>query len=231
MAERWITTHRGRCREVDLPDGTIQRYYISPNDVVRGGGTCTVVDSTAGIVDRTSSIARSTATVKTPVFLESLSPSQQVTIGFHAQQDIRREARRMRLATRGTDMLESGGWLFSHPGFLNSVVAATGPGADAEHEPHSMRMGVEHLETARAAHPHLIACGSWHLHPSNGDLVGVAKPSPADRKAWELWRQAEGLSHHIGIIAVDPGNGWTDPKLYAWLTTRDYCEQLALRLL
>jgi hypothetical protein len=223
MGERWTTTWRGRCVERDMPDGTIQRHYISPAEIIRPGGTAGIKD------ERSPAIARSAAaTVKPPVFLDSLSPSHEVTIGPNAEQDIKRECRRMRLACRnGTPMHESGGWLLSHPGFLNSVVVATPPGTDTEHGPTSMWLGVERLEAVRASYPHLVASGSWHLHP--GD-EGVAAPSVADRKAWELWRTVEGLDHHIGIIAVDRGGGWTDPRLFAWLTTPDYCERLALRM-
>jgi hypothetical protein len=189
-------------------------------DLIRGGGTAYVVEPASRDVVRSAV----TPTVKAPVFLETLPPSHEVTIGVNAQEDIRRECRRMRLATRSGAMLESGGWLFSHPGFLSSVIAATSPGADAEHNPTSMVMGVERLRAVQTSYPHLVACGSWHLHP------GDAAPSLADRKAWEFWRQAAGLPHHIGVIAVDRGNGWTDPELHAWITTADYSEPLALRM-
>jgi hypothetical protein len=192
-------------------------------DLIRGGGTATVVDRTSSIAR--SAVTHAPATIRAPVFLPQLPPSYEASIGWEAQREIRDECRRMARACRGFDMHESGGWLLANPSALSCIVDATCPGLDAEHGPHAMRLGSERLEAVRAEWPHLRVCGSWHLH-STGDPT----PSRADREAWAAWREHDNIPGHIGLIVI-PGRdaGWDNPDLTSWITTPDFCEPLAVR--
>jgi hypothetical protein len=216
MGERELTTFRGRCIERDLGGGVLERHYLSPGEIIRPGGTPSVVGG------RSAARSTVTATAKAPVFLDSLAPSHQVTLGFWAQQEIRKECRRMLVACRSEPIHETGGWLLAHPGSLDSIVAATPPGSDAEHQRFSMRLGSERLEAVRSLAPHMVPVGSWHLHPTDDPT-----PSPEDREAWAAWRKLDGVPFHVGLIVT---RGETaDPQLDAWITTEHFCEPLALR--
>jgi proteasome lid subunit RPN8/RPN11 len=232
MAERWVTTPRGRCIERDLGGGVVQRTYLSSESLIRDGGTCRLVDNTprrirgsATATTRTS--ADSSQSSRAPVFLPSLPPSYEAKIGFEAQQAIRKACRSTWLSCRDVPMHETGGWLLSDPRALDRVVVATTAGVDAEHGPDGMRLGSERLEAVRSLAPHLAVIGSWHLHPGDDGT-----PSVADREAWAGWRELDRVPFHIGLVATGGRTGgWIDPEFHAWLTTESFCEPLALRRL
>jgi hypothetical protein len=187
------------------------------NRIIRGGGegTATV---TRGTRDEMA------VTRSAPLFLPSLPASYQATIHFEAEREIRREARRMYLASNG-DMHETGGWLLSLPRSPDRVVHATYPGDDALHARDAMRLGTERLEAVRAQLPHLRVSGSWHVHDDDGEGI----PSETDRNSWATWRELDG-GFHIGLIAtLGRSSDWTDPELHGWIVTEDFCERLALK--
>jgi hypothetical protein len=105
------------------------------------------------------------------------------------------------------------------------VIAANGPGDDAEHRRNRMDMGaltyidLEH-EWRDAEFP-VKELGCWHTHPGTDD----GTPSETDLTTWasglRYVNQRYGGGMYLGVIATMGKNGWWKPNLHAWVLRRD----------
>jgi proteasome lid subunit RPN8/RPN11 len=182
-------------------------------DIIRGGGTCTVVEG-----GRSSSFSSSPSL---PRFYPELEPSYQATLGYEAHRDIRREIRSVAVDFDFMDV-ESGGWLLSDERWPEHIVLATDAGDGASYSRSSVSLDLDRAEEMQHAYPHLSLRGDWHLHPTGG-----AVPSETDRRAWMRGCELTG-DYWIAIVATPARSYLGEPDLHGWLTTKTFCEPLRL---
>lgn len=117
-------------------------------------------------------------------------------------------------AVRAAGDVETGGLLFSASRPWRSeirLVAVSGPGPDARHEPGRYIADVTHdLDRIRAMRRYrdLVCVGAWHSHPG-----GTTRPSDADLVHWSSVRALVDVDALVGlIVAGDPSAGWVHAK-------------------
>jgi proteasome lid subunit RPN8/RPN11 len=183
-------------------------------DIIRGGGTCTVVEG-----GRSRSFASSSSSV--PKFFPTLAPSYQATLGYEAHRDIRREIRSAAVEFDFREV-ETGGWLLSDERWPDRIVLATDAGEGASYSRSSVHLDLDRAEEMKRTYPHLSLRGDWHLHPTGDEI-----PSETDRRAWMRGCELTG-DYWIAIVATPARSYLGDPDLHGWLTTKTFCEPLRL---
>ncbi len=117
--------------------------------------------------------------------------------------------------------IEVSGFLLARLADPGVIVAAVGPGRDAQHARNSTVSSLDQgmRDTARAAG--LLVVGDWHLHDAPTDQLA---PSTPDRAAWyrhlRYADQEVQDRHWLSLIAArDPDGGWAGWR--AWETYLD----------
>jgi hypothetical protein len=119
---------------------------------------------------------------------------------------------------------ETGGWLLARAGSPTEIVAATGPGADAEHHPDGVYFSRAEFEPAARAQGFVLA-GEWHCHPDSEPT----DPSPDDKRIWDRQQLETGADSYASVILARGSDGkWATGTATGYRTTRAGCEPVAL---
>jgi proteasome lid subunit RPN8/RPN11 len=192
-------------------------------DIIRGAGTCTVVEG-----GRTRSAApAATARVE---LLDEAESTFVLKLGMNIRRDIERECDRINHLAY--DQLgapaEAGGYLFAHYSARAEGVQVVYASADAsEHTTHSVLLNdpVDVKNAVRAgehgeflARAELRLIGSWHSHPEF-----IPRPSRQDLENWAHRLQRSGADSWATLIVTpsDSEVGWMYPQLHGYRTFWD----------
>jgi proteasome lid subunit RPN8/RPN11 len=202
-------------------------YHQQPRSIVRGGGTCRVVDAPA--MTRSEPEA---GTWELPELRSSRSPIE-VTISRSVRETMLDDAFWL---TR-SDGLEAGGFLFGPATYTwhkeVRITHAT-PTANAVRSAGNLKLDVnEWLQAERSferAGRDDRLLGIWHTHPQTSARNGA--PSEPDLRAFlgaRDWNEEQGRSNafSVGLIFSASeylGDSWGRPGVHCYVTRREgYC--------
>jgi len=195
---------RGRARVTDLGGGRFQREYIAGSSKIGPGGTAPTLDWDGRPRSRAAE-----ATTPLPALYEELAPTYRATLGYEAEETIRRD---IRWTGRNLGKVETGGWCFVAEHNPNYIILATVPGSDSAATRSSIDLGFEQLEAAQRTYPDLTVAGCWHFHPDGDDI-----PSEGDLRAFTHGAKL-GRGCWFGLI-VTPSRSWRpEPEISGWVT-------------
>jgi proteasome lid subunit RPN8/RPN11 len=178
-----------------------------------GGGSARVLDHRASLPEQPAGLETWRLSSRSEACSLDTAPGEaRVWLSDEVRDELLTEAKRS-----VADRVETGGLTFvrAHDrGQLVRVLAASGPGPNAERTPTTFAYDIEHNRqvTAAMAARGLSLCGEWHTHPS-----GAGRASDADLDAWAERRRTLGLDRYIAAIVTETRAGWL---IVPYLVTR-----------